>query len=136
MNTTERKRFVFDLEDLDTSPRNIAEAVKKVVRRSRPTVFNEKRRHQRFHPIATIRAMPIDDEYNPLGNPFEATVKDISAGGIAFFHTRTILQTFLAIEILTAEEDRGIQMILQVLRCEPLGRFYVISGKFVARIDG
>lgn len=95
---------------------------------------NERRQYPRY-PFATrVLGVALDERYEPTGATFEAVSRDISATGIALFHTRSISDRFLLID-LSMPSGRQTRFIIDVVRCQAAGRFYAIAGKFVAKYD-
>ena len=60
--------------------------------------------------------------------------RDVSAGGISFVDTKEIAEQFIAVEIPVSDAS-PVQMVVEILRCRPVDRFYDIGGKFVTRLQ-
>lgn len=80
-----------------------------------------------------VAAVPVDDDLQRIGEPFVAVSRDLSGKGIAIYHTRRISQRYLALELSTPSDEK-LHVLLQVLRCRPVGLFYEIAGNFVSKI--
>jgi hypothetical protein len=78
--------------------------------------------------------MPLDDNFQPRGMNFAAITRDLSTAGLRLFSTRAAGSEFLAVEI-TPPSGQKIRVVLQVLRCKAIDRFYEIAGRLVARRD-
>ena len=80
-----------------------------------------------------VPVQPMDEDYRFVGEPFLALSSDVSTGGIFLVHTRAVAEPFLAVE-LSPTEGQKTHLVLEMLRCQPLLRFYEIAGRFGARI--
>lgn len=76
-------------------------------------------------------AIPVNEEFEPLDDPFRLTLRDISDGGVCMLHTRSISSQFLALS-WTAETlpYRHLSVVVRITRCSSLSRFYDIGGQF------
>lgn len=109
------------------SPPELIDFVKRVASELGPS--HDRREHPRHHFTVAVEVQPLDDELNPSGEPFAAVTRDLSAVGIGLLHTRAVLVKFLQVTILA---PGGLKRLtVEVLRCESIGRFYDIGGKFV-----
>ena len=91
------------------------------------------RRTSRRHRVTTpVVALPIDQGFEPLGDPFMVMSRSISGTGMALVSTRAVTTGFLAVELSTALGKR-MQLVMRVLRCRPIHRFYEIGGKFLTK---
>jgi hypothetical protein len=121
----------FERDSLTHPPAEIADYVTRLVAVDRKGV--EKRSAHRF-PLATaVPVMPIDDRLRPVGRPFMALTRNISTCGIALVHTRPVTTKYLVVELTSAADER-LQVLLEVLRCRPLGPYCDIAGEFVAKV--
>ena len=84
--------------------------------------------------MVEVWVQPVDSGFEPLGEPFTAVSRDISSSGIGLMHTRAIREKYLWLRL---ETRGGVKMnvVAEVLRCRPLGMFYEIGAKFVAKLD-
>jgi hypothetical protein len=69
----------------------------------------------------------------PIGEPFMGMAHNISAGGVALIHTRSVSVPFLGLE-LTLTEGTEMRVVVRVSRCQAVGLFYEIAGPFLVRI--
>jgi hypothetical protein len=102
----------------------------------------ERRAHLRHAVSMSVRVVPLDDNKQPVAEPFcammrdmciagsfEALTRDISAGGVSMYHTHPVQEKFLELE-LTSPEGERLKLILEVLRCRKTGPLYEIAGRF------
>lgn len=95
-------------------------------------VGTQKRASPRHRITMEVAAVPLDELLRPIGDPFIALTRDISAGGISLVHTRRVAAPYLLLKL-----DNGggvaVRVITKVLRCRQLKRFFEVAGKFVSR---
>jgi CheY-like chemotaxis protein len=86
------------------------------------------RRAQRVACHTLVTATPVNQRFEPSGDPERMTMRDISASGMRLIHSRATNSEFLAItwnaERLVRER---LRVFGRVVRCEPLNRFYEIG---------
>jgi len=117
--------------------RQPTEAIAKFIRKrldDRSYEGHERRRAERYCIVAPAVAMPMDEMVQPAGEAFMVVMKDISTSGIALVSTRAVNTKFLALE-LCAASDENMQLLVHVLRCRIIHRFYEIAGQFLTRMD-
>jgi hypothetical protein len=93
----------------------------------------ERRAFVRHVLVAPVAVVPIDEDYEPVGEAFMAVTRDVSSGGVSLIHTRAAETKLIVVE-LPATSDETIQVAVRVLRCRPVGLFYEIAGQFVVRL--
>lgn len=131
-NTRLPDKIQFDKGTLPDPPRSLVAYVTKLLAEEYGGL--QRRGSRRFPVIVPVAAMPLDDEFRPKGTTFAAVTRDLSAAGLCLFSTRAANSEFLAVE-LTSSSDQTIQVVLQVLRCTAIGRFFEIAGQLVARTN-
>jgi hypothetical protein len=92
-------------------------------------VAGQRRREPRVGVDATVTVIPISDGLRIM--PFEVPVRDLSAGGIGFFHTERIgLNEQFA--VLLPESAESLVVLCEVAHYQPLAeRQYAIGARFV-----
>ena len=58
---------------------------------------------------------------------------NISRGGIALIHTRSVTVPYLGLE-LNLDGTTEIRVVIRIVRCRAAGLFYEIAGPFLVRI--
>lgn len=93
--------------------------------------YHEIRKNPRLAIQIAATAVPVDEEFRAIGEPFQLTLRDISQGGVCMLHTRSIPEQFLALS-WPAETlpYRTLHVVARVTRCCSLSRFYDIGGQF------
>ncbi len=90
----------------------------------------ERRKEPRYSVATIVEVQPLDEEFQSQGDVFQVVTRDISASGIGILDSRPVNCKYLAVQ-LTSPEGRQMQMVMEVLRCQPMGNIYDIGGKFV-----
>lgn len=94
----------------------------------------EERQRPRYKLTVEVWVQPVDRDFEALDRPFISVSRDISTGGIGLIHTRAVRDKHLWLRLLTP--GGGVMnVIVEVLRCRPIGAFYEIGAKFVAKLD-
>jgi hypothetical protein len=108
--------------------------VRRIVREAKYYEGPDSRCEPRYAISIPVAAVPVDESLHKAGDVFIALTRDLSSGGIAMYHTRRISEKFLAVEINAPTGER-LRLLVEVLRCSPVGLFYEIAGKFVSRLN-
>ncbi len=90
----------------------------------------ERHSEPRFTIAVVVEVQPVDDDFKPAGEAFQAVTRDISPSGIGITHNQSVESKFLALR-LTNPEGEQLQTAVEVLRCQQVGSMYDIGGKFV-----
>lgn len=129
-------KIMFDESSIERMPSAVVEFVERAIENMEIDGLHANRRaHPRFGLSHAVIAMPVNGKHQPLGSCFEAFGRDLSAGGMALVHTRAVREQLLALQITLPNGAKPIRMIGKVTRCRPLGRFYDIGVKFVAKVE-
>lgn len=125
--------FETDSHVLLRPPEAIAAFVQRMARNAQYYEGPEQRTERRYLLSLPIAAVAVDSSLQRIGEPFIAVSRDISSGGIAMYHTRTVKEKLLALE-MTAPAGDKLRVLMEVLRCHPSGLFYEIAGRFVSKL--
>lgn len=88
-----------------------------------------RRREGRVGVTARVTLIPLTDTMPPA--PFDVTLRDLSAGGIGFLHTRRIALDELFVALLPDGRD-SVAVLCQVTHYQPLGeRLFAVGARFV-----
>ena len=123
-----------DLKGLSSRFEHSAELIASFVERVGGKVVScegaERRAHTRYVVAIPTCVQPLDDEHQPIDKRFTAATRDISAGGIGLVHTQPVKVRFLGVRLAPPGLEE-LDLLVRVLRCEPLGSYYDIAGEFV-----
>ena len=118
-------------ETITEPPRQLVEFVKQLVRET-VTARVEERQEQRYKVAIPVVVQSLDLEFRPTAESFKAMSRDISPGGIGLIHTRALKEKHLLLRLETNSGDQ-MAVVMEVLRCRPIGLFYDIGGRFIAK---
>lgn len=124
--------FRFGPEHLARPPQAIASFVERAILHSKYYEGPDSRTEPRYPVQLRVAAVPVDENLERTGEPFMAVSRDISGSGIAIYHTRGVTDKWLALELTTPSGEK-MHVVLEILRCRPVGLFYEIAGKFVSK---
>ena len=93
----------------------------------------DRRREKRHAMMVPVLAVPVDDQNQPLGDPFQAITRDLCATSVGLIHADPIEHDRLAIAMTIA--DTNVNLVISMTRKTPMGPFYGSAGKFVERLD-
>ena len=94
---------------------------------------DERRREGRHHMMLPVRAIPVDDQNQPVGDEFKMITRDISSTAIGLLHTEPILSKRLALQFSMVGNE--VLVVINIAWSQPLGPFYGAGGEFVARLE-
>ena len=82
-----------------------------------PEYNKPERRLARRYPLKVVAlATPLDDNFQPSGEPFPVLTRDISNSGIGLVHSRRLDMKYINLD-LTGPNGHELHMIVEVLRC-------------------
>jgi hypothetical protein len=95
---------------------------------------SDKRSRERTPVVADVFVTPLDDEMEPLRNPFRGRTKDISTSGASFFHATPFHSKFVLLTITMASTDH-LNLLFRVVRTnEVRAGLYFTAGIFEKRL--
>lgn len=77
--------------------------------------------------------IPVNERFDPVEETSEVVIRDISTSGAAIIHSRAVPTRLLILEIDSGNEQ-NVQILMEVLRCKLVRRFYEVGGRFLARL--
>ena len=90
----------------------------------------DRRSEPRYRMTLPVQVQPLDDQMQPVGDVFRAVTRDISAHGIGLVCQDPTAARHLMLQLQTPMHDH-ITVAIEVLRCQPVGFYYDIGGRFV-----
>ncbi len=94
----------------------------------------ERRGSPRFQLVVDVTVLPLDDTFHPISAPFVACCRNLSSGGICFYHQNPAPSEFLFVEIDSSDLP-SMQAVMKVLRQTRVGQFWEIAGEFLHDVD-
>jgi hypothetical protein len=114
-------------------PRELLSFVERQIRNAPRHTGPERRSENRYLMAVPVLVQPVDKKHNPIGDAFAAVTRDISPTAIGLVHTEEVAHRLLAIQMRLADEL--VNVIVELLWCEPLGPFEYLGARFVAKLD-
>ena len=108
----------------------IAEFVEQITQDVEATPCYGLRSESRFDVDLPADVQPLSEDFEPVGPPFQATVRDISASGIRVVHKSPVYNRFLAVVIQPPNAERT-ELIMKLLLCQRCADRYSLGGRFV-----
>lgn len=91
---------------------------------------DDDRRHEQRKPMMLpVIAVPVDEDNQPLGDPFELITRDVSPTSIGLLSDKRITRERLAIHLAIAGTE--INLVIVVLWSDPMGPFFGAGGRYV-----
>ncbi len=118
---------------LTDPPSTAQEFMQRLLSKQHPPKKN-RRGSKRISILSTVVALPVDQNFAPLEEPFKMTSYDISETGICLIHTRAVTSEYLALcwrSVISPK--RFMKAVIKVERCKPLGPFYEVAGPFAMK---
>ena len=113
------------VETLDAAPAGAADGAQQ------PPPGEQRRRGPRVGVRASVTLIPLTDRQSLGPLPITATLRDLSGGGIGFFHPTRLNLDEQFVALLPHGED-SIAVLCQVAYYQPLGeRAYAVGARFV-----
>lgn len=94
---------------------------------------DERRREERHPMMVPVLAVGVDENNQPLGEPFDAITRDVATTSIGLFHAEPILHERLAIHMTLANTD--VDLVITMKWKSPMGPFYGSAGVYVEKLD-
>ena len=99
----------------------------------------ERRSQIRFIVAAPVVAQVVDEQYAPVGEPFQVILRDISTGGVCLLHPTSIESRFLAVTLAhPTDEHATVQVVVEICSRRVDGPMFRIGASFVpcnSRLD-
>jgi hypothetical protein len=91
---------------------------------------DERRRENRYALAMVVDLVPLDAGMTPCGPPQRGVTRDLSPSGIGLFAEIPLQAKFLRV-LLPIHPIERVEVLVEILRCEPFGFLYNIGGRFV-----
>lgn len=138
----ERLDEVFDWPaELPDPPRAVRDFIRRLAENEvldgeKPTAVvmpgHEGRKAERVTCYTTVVAVPVDRDWQRVGEPSKLALRDLSEGGVRMLYTRATNAQYLALGWnATQLPGKQIRVVCSVRRCQPCGPFYDIGGQFM-----
>lgn len=82
-----------------------------------------------------ISITPLGRDFAPTGEALPVVTRDLSCGGIGFFHVQTIDAPFLQLSVESPDAKQAMSLLARVEHCTPCGGYYIVGCRFVGEAD-
>ncbi len=122
-------------EQLPDPPQAITEYVSRSAAAEAEVEYNGlsqvRRGAKRVTCVVTAVAVPVTRNFKPTGEPFKLSIRDLSQGGVRLLNSRAVTDGYLALAWdATCLAKTRLCVVVRVIRCQPIARFYDIGGQF------
>lgn len=91
---------------------------------------DERRAESRYALALVVDLIPLDADLVPCGPSQRGVTRDLSRTGIGLFAEVPLETRFLRVQLPIHPIER-VEVLVEVLRCQPFGFLYNIGGRFV-----
>ena len=74
-----------------------------------------------------IGVQPLNDRYEPAGEPYSVVTRDMSCSGIGFFHTQPVALGWSRICLKAPASHEEMNLLARVEHCTPCGQFFIVG---------
>jgi hypothetical protein len=118
--------------DNPSPPKELIDFAERHVRNAIPHDQSERRSERRHFMVVPVLAVPVDEQFRPIGDPTAIVTRDISSHGIGLVHLRPLELGLLALRMQLAGEE--VNVVIELAWSKPLGPFELSGGRFVAKL--
>lgn len=94
---------------------------------------DERRREYRHPMVLPVRAVAVDFDAKPIGEPFDVITRDVSSTSIGVIHTNLVQSEYLAIRLPMAGIE--VNLMIELLWSGAMGPFYGAAGRYLRRLS-
>jgi hypothetical protein len=131
MSTMFKNKSTTAQENGKAPPARVVHFIRSVIRSEKYFEGSERRHNLRYPVTMPVRAVPLDNERMPAGEPFLAVTRDISVGGLCMYHLAVVKSRLLQLELVNSGKGEQLRVVLEIVRCLQTGPLYEIAGRFV-----
>src|SRR5207253_10156176 len=111
----------------------VEELIAGLIERGRYFVDPDRRAETRHAIAIQVSVMPLGNDVQPVSEPFIATTKDISHASITIVHFERVTAPMLAIKS-TDLSGSVLHSAVDVIRCQSVGPYFEIVGRYITKI--
>ena len=90
------------------------------------------RRSESREPVSIpVEAVALDDDFQPISEPFHMVTRDMSIHGTGIFHTSSVDATYVQLQFSSPVTLEAFGVIARVEHCTPCGRYFIIGCRFL-----
>ncbi len=123
-----------EANDLGHLPRELVDFARRQIVNAILYKGDERRREDRHPMLLPVRAVEIDENDNPVGQPFDLVTRDVSATSVGLISTEKIQAKQLAVEMVLA--GTAVILAVEMRWSGEMGPFYGAAGSYARRLPG
>jgi hypothetical protein len=108
-------------------PSDMVEFVKELIRDD----YSQKRNSARHPLVFEAVTIQLDEEFQPVGDPFITLARNVSLAGVTLVHTEPVHASFLRVSLEVV--NLGAAMVAKVRRYRQVEQYFEVTCEFVAR---
>jgi hypothetical protein len=108
-------------------PSDMVEFVKDLIRDD----YSQKRNSARLPLVFEAVTIQLDEEFQPVGDPFITLARNVSLAGVTLVHAEPVHASFLRVSLEVV--NLGAAMVAKVRRHRQLQQYFEVGCEFVAR---
>ena len=120
------------LGDTSALPKELVDFARRQVVNAILYKGDERRREERQPMMVPVRAVVVDEENQPLGDPFDLITRDISSNTIGLIYTEPVDAERMVVEFSIA--GTTVTLVTETIWSGPLGPFYGCAGRYIDRL--
>lgn len=124
----------FDRSTLIHPREELVEFIQRVIYGAPDYTGLERRNELRCLVVMALPAVALDEHLQPCGQPFAVISRDVSHGGMGFFHSAPLPTDSLLTVELRAPDGQKMQVVLEVRYCRPEGGAFQMGGAFLVKM--
>ena len=90
----------------------------------------ERRRCPRYPLAVSVSAIPLENQLQPAGSPFNALTRDLSASGLSMISDTRCEAKYLSLLLVNSPSDY-LDVVIRVVRFRVVGPMYEYAGPFI-----
>lgn len=91
------------------------------------------RRSENREPVSIpVEAVELDNDWNPVSEPFHMVTRDMSAHGSGIFYNHQLTCPFVKLQFCSPVSLETFSVVAKVEHCTPCGKYYLIGCRFMA----
>ena len=121
------------LDDTDNLPQELVDFARRQVVNAIMYKGDQRRREERQPMLVPVRAVAVDEENQPVAEPFNLITRDISSNTIGLIYTDPMDAERMVVQFSIAGTD--VTLVIETVWSGSLGPFYGCAGRYVDRLD-
>ncbi|NND99871.1 MAG: hypothetical protein HKN47_21330 [Pirellulaceae bacterium] len=113
-------------------PESTFAAINNILKHVEAPRVREQRISERQQILQPISVQSLDDQFQPVGTPFEALSRDVSVSGVGFFSIEPVDARFIKITFDCCDDINDNSFFAEVMHQSPRGPVSIVGCKILA----